>query len=349
MSVIDLESFLADISPDAPSGDNLEYDPAFIELEQASQGKPEVQYGNTITPAEPPDWKIVKQLSLDLLGRCRDLRVAVHLGRALLNLHGYLGFADGVHLLAAWLETRWDSVHPQLDPDDDNDPMLRVNTLASLVDGETFLRDLRDIPLISSRVHGRFSLRDIDIVTGELEVAEGADKPAIGVVEAAFDDVGPEVVAKLHQALLQIQGDVVQLESILTSRVGAAQSLDLSPLGKMIRRALNFVANRAVNLAVTVKADPAILMSDMSESLTQMTVVSPPQGIVGEVRNRDDVLKVLEKLCDYYSRHEPSSPVPLLLQRAQRLATMSFLEIMQDLAPDGMNQVRQVSGTQNQS
>ncbi|NWC18792.1 type VI secretion system protein TssA, partial [Pseudomonas gingeri] len=35
-------------------GQNLEYDPQFLELEEEALGKPEVQYGDTITQAVEP-------------------------------------------------------------------------------------------------------------------------------------------------------------------------------------------------------------------------------------------------------------------------------------------------------
>ena len=37
------------------------------------------------------------------------------------------------------------------------------------------------------------------------------------------------------------------------------------------------------------------------------------------------MIRLLDKICDYYSEHEPSSPVPVLLNRAKRVAKMSFL------------------------
>ena len=55
-------------------------------------------------------------------------------------------------------------------------------------------------------------------------------------------------------------------------------------------------------------------------------------------------MRTLKLICDYYARSEPSSPVPLLLKRAQRLATGSFLDILRDLAPDALTQVEKVLG-----
>jgi type VI secretion system protein ImpA len=53
---------------------------------------------------------------------------------------------------------------------------------------------------------------------------------------------------------------------------------------------------------------------------------------------------MLDKACEYFHRYEPSSPVPLLLERAKRLMSKDFVEILRDLAPDGIAQFEVVSG-----
>ena len=57
-----------------------------------------------------------------------------------------------------------------------------------------------------------------------------------------------------------------------------------------------------------------------------------------------DVMKALDRICEFYAKTEPSSPVPLLLKRAQRMAGMNFLEIINDLTPDSIHQVNLVAG-----
>ena len=54
---------------------------------------------------------------------------------------------------------------------------------------------------------------------------------------------------------------------------------------------------------------------------------------------------MLDRICEYYSLAEPSSPVPLMLRRAQRLAAMSFIEIIEDLSPEALTSVHNVTGT----
>ena len=165
---MDIDKLLQDVSPEAPCGEDLEYDPAFVEMERAAHGKPEQQMGDTIIPAEDPNWREVRSKAEELLGRTRDLRVVVQLGRAVLGLEGMVGFTDSLALLKGLLETQWAAVHPQLDPEDDNDPTLRVNTIVTLCDPGTTIKQLRETALVSSRAMGRFSLKDVQIATGKL-------------------------------------------------------------------------------------------------------------------------------------------------------------------------------------
>ncbi len=68
---------------------------------------------------------------------------------------------------------------------------------------------------------------------------------------------------------------------------------------------------------------------------------------LGAINNRADVMRALDLLLDYYQRQEPSSPLPLLLKRARGLVSKDFLEILQDLAPDGLAQARAIRGPES--
>jgi len=69
-----------------------------------------------------------------------------------------------------------------------------------------------------------------------------------------------------------------------------------------------------------------------------------PRSAPGEVRTRDDVMKALDKICEYFDRHEPSSPVPILLRRAKKLVNKSFMELVRDMASNGVSQVEVFRG-----
>lgn len=343
---MDIDAFLTDIEADAPCGPNLEYDPEFLELEQAVLGKPEVQYGDTITPAVPPEWKVVKRLALGLLGRSRDLRVAVSLSRALLALEGMPGLANGLSLIQRLLEQHWDSVHPQLDPDDDMDPMLRINSLATLADSG-FLREVKEGSLLVLPGLGPFSLRELEVANGELQPAEGETKLELHSIAAALGDADPDRVAAATAGLAASCDSATQIEVNLVRQVGTSQALNLDALVRLLRRGRDFFTDQS---AVDAPADDGGAY-DGGEAGGEGEAGGgggggrPARaGISGDIASRADVVRMLDKINQYYQQYEPSSPVPLLLERAKRLVPKNFFEIMEDLAPDGLTQLLVVSG-----
>lgn len=349
MSIIDVESLLSEITADAPCGEDLEYDPHFAEMEKQAQGTPERQYGQTIIPGEPPDWRGVRQTALDLLKRTHDLRVAAYLTRSLLNTEGLSGFVDGLALMEGLIERHWDSVYPQLDPDDDNDPTLRINTIVALCDPDATLRALREMPLVSSRALGRFSLRDIEIAAGVLSpttAKEQAEPPTQAKIDAAFQDAGPEDLKAAAGAIVEAMTRAERIEALLTDQVGASQAPDMSALGKALKEIRHVLTAQMQRLGVSMVE--MTLDIEVADGLTPETPggAGPAQRVVvGEIANREDAIRMLDKICDYFQRYEPSSPVPFLLRRAKNLATKDFMEILNDLAPSGTSQADLIFGS----
>ncbi|MDB5949995.1 MAG: Type secretion system protein TssA [Massilia sp.] len=347
VSKLDVDTLLREIDPAAPCGPNLEYDPLFVELDQEVLGKPEVQYGATVTAAMPPDWKAVRRMATDLFGRSRDLRLAVHLMRANLALFGTDGLADGLHLVERLLEERWDSVHPQLDADDDMDPMLRINSLAILADLGTVLKDLKEATLVVLPGLGPLSLRTLEISSGELPTPVGEVKIVPASIEKSLADLDETSLGRSVDILTRALGSVVNIESLLVRRVGSSQALNLDALTRPLKRGRDFLgqqlaARQAGREPVADETDTGGAGRPGANTGGQQRGAST--GDSGEIANRADVMRMLDKLIKYYQQHEPSSPLPLLLERARRLAPKSFIEVMEDLAPDGLAQLKVIKG-----
>ena len=68
----------------------------------------------------------------------------------------------------------------------------------------------------------------------------------------------------------------------------------------------------------------------------------------GAVHSRDEALRALEAVADFFRRHEPSSPVPLFIERASRLVSKSFIEALADIVPDAVSQARSAAGLQRE-
>ena len=317
-------------------GQNFEYDPQFLELEEEALGKPEVQYGDTITQAIEPSWKRVMVLALPLMERSRDLRLAIWLTRAQLNLNGIAGLAAGLQLVQALLENCWDGLHPQLDPDDDNDPLLRINILAFLCEPTGLLRDLLDAPLVSARSVGAVSLRQVESASGEPSDGENLN---LAIIDGAFAEADPQDLNATEAALAQALKHSVQIEQLLTEKVGVGRAIDLSGLASLLRRAGEVIRRRLPGAAPTEAAPVAVATAPIA--------VAAPQAVRGEINSREDARQTIDRLCTYFQTHEPASPVPFLLQRAKKLIDKNFMELLQDLAPDGLAQLALVSGIRN--
>ena len=337
MSAIDVEQLLREIGPDEPCGPDLEYDPAFLELNRIAQGKPTQEMGGQVIPGEEPDWREVKNRATELLGRSKDLRAGTLLTRALLRTDGLQGFSDGLALLRGLVERQWASVHPRLDPEDQNDPTIRVNTLLALADRDLTLTALRAVPLADSRRVGRFNLRDHEIATGVLPKPEEGG-PDVTTVEAAFLDMDVAQLQATAEAAASALEHLKGLEAALDAEAGAA-SADFSATRNTLRSMNQLLATqlgrRGVGEGAGAEAGAGEGGGEAGGAGGQA---------VGGIRTREDVVRVLDQVCDWYQRTEPSSPVPLLLQRAKRLVTMNFVELMQDLSPGGMNELNKIAG-----
>lgn len=347
MSVLDASALLQPTLPEEPCGPDLQYDPDFISMESASQGKPEQQYGDTIIPAESPDWKEVKRLGLALLERSKDFRIACHLGRAMLATDGFAGFGDCLSLIRGYIEQYWENVHPQLDPEDDNDPTERVNIVASLSDKLTTVALLLDAPVVSSSMLGKFSMRDVLVAKGEMP-SQGEDPaPEMTAIEAAFLESDSEVQREQIRIVEACHEDALAIEAAVTDRVGATNAVSMELLSETLRSILDFL------LAHFQSEQPPIEDSegsgDVAGPVSAQRGSSPsPAGAAptstAEIRSREDVQRALDRICAYFERYEPSSPVPLLLKRAKRLVNMSFIDILEDLTPEGVAQARVIGG-----
>ena len=357
MSVIEVDSLLTEISAEAPAGADVEFDPAYFELEKMAQGTPESVMGDEVKPAEEPEFREVKQSALALFEKTRDLRVAMILTTALLKEDGLVGFRDGVALVKGFIEKLWEQFYPKLDPEDNNDPTIRVNILKGF-DGDGSGADLykfklrvRGAILTNSQQRiGKFSYRDIQIAKGEIPApppVEGQAPPAeMSLINAAFEDTTTEDLQTTQATLQEIIDLISGIDSALGEKIGAGVGPDFTGLRDVCQQVKGFIdeqlAGRGVGEATPTSDEEAA--ADGGGEGGAPAARGGGVAISGEIGSRQDVIRVLDKICEYYARFEPTSPVPIFIQRAKRLVTMSFVDVIKDLAPDAMSRIEIFTG-----
>ncbi|HVZ87482.1 MAG TPA: type VI secretion system protein TssA [Polyangia bacterium] len=339
MPLASLDTFLAPISGPDPCGPNMENDPAFVEFEISTRGKPERQMGKTIQPAEDPDWKALTRNATGLFAHTKDLRVCVHLARALLRTDGLTGLSQGLTLVSGIVQGYWDGVHPRLDPEDGNDPTMRISILAMLAAPDV-IAAIRTTPIVSSRRVGRFSFKEIEALQAK---ANGGSSPN---VEAAIMDCELEPLQADAAAAAGALAAVKNLEAAVAQRVTDGSFTDVEPLRTLLQKVAGFLEVALARRAPPVVAGPATAEGspEAGKEAGQEVPAMPSPSVPGEIRSREDVLQALSRISGYYQQHEPSSPVPLFIERCKRLVTMSFIDIVKDLVPDAVKQVEVLKG-----
>ena len=382
MAIIDVDSLLAEISPESPCGKDIAYDVEFFNLERLVEGTAEIQIGDLVKESEDPDWNKVCESSLELLKSSRDLRLILYLTLAALCLEGFSGFCDGLALLCGSLERYWDDLFPRLDPDDDNDPVERMNIIGALSPPKTAMSDqdpmkfglrLMNVPLCrpdDPRLP-RPSMRDILMASGEVQTpdSEGANVPSMQLIDTAFEQAEISALKDTDQVLQRCLEHLNTLDSLLVERVGSAAAPDFSELENLLKRMQSktnaYLERRGFGADGSLLKQIQTKMGSYLERKKSGTNKHPGEenerddsnpgetavqgALSGVITSKEEVLKALEMIVNYYEQNEPSSPVPLLIKRAKRLVGRSFMDIIRDLSPDAVSQVKMVSGEEEES
>ena len=310
----------------APCGPDLEYDNDFLALNQAATGKPESTFG----PAEAPDWRSVVEQAEDLLGRSRDLRLAVLWLRGKLHTSGYGALAVGLRLINGLIEQLWDHVHPLPDPDD-GDPYARINTLTTLREAEGLIGDLRESRLIQDRAVGELTIRSLLVALGQLQAGEGESTPSkdqiTGMLRAAIER-SPGLRAQCQDAVSLARA----LIALANDKLGNAAAPDLRPLYTLAHGVVSLLPAEDGEGAGPGSAeggggtDPG----GSGEGGKAMRSLS------GSINSREDAIRAIDMICTYLERSEPTNPAPLFLRRARQLIGHNFLQLIKALAPEAL-------------
>lgn len=344
MADFDLEAYLAPISEDAPCGDtDLEYDDAFMELDRIAKGEEERQSGDELIPARDPEWKDVRKVATGLMGRTRDLRVGMHFARAEAALDGVLGFARGVALLRGYVERHWEAVFPRLEPGDDFDP-TRVNAIAPLGASDGLLGIMRRAVLVEARNVGRFSLRDLDVAEQRAPAPADGMAATLELLRGALSEAGEEFGRTHSEALAAALEDMKALVAIFRS-TPSGMGPDVEELEALLRRGLSFLQSGLESSTAGAEEVAAESSGDegQDDNLARASGGGGRAG-GGELRTREDAKRILEQVCVFLERTEPSNPAPILIRRARALLDRGFFDIIQNVAPEALVEIQKLAG-----
>ena len=337
METLGIDPWLEPLDGEA-CGPDMEYDPAFLTLEQAAAGKPETQFA----PAEPPQWQVVREVSEELFGKTRDLRVSMPWCRAVLNIEGVEALPAALKLLGGQIDRFWDELHPRNDPDD-GDAFARLSVLGSLDKLDGLLGDVRQSLLIKDRRLGGLTIREIEIALERLGPRADEAPRTRAQITGMLGEL-PELTARLRTWHADSMAALKALQKVMNERFGIENATDVKALRGMID-ALNEVLPEVIeNEGSGEGGDSGGGDAEGGDAPNSSAPRRRGGGGMGAIESRADAVKAINLICAYLEANEPTNPAQMLLRRAERLIEKNFMQLMRELAPDAMSEVAKIMG-----
>lgn len=324
----EVESLLEPISADAPCGADLEDTQLLAGFDGYRL------FGNaTPLPKETP-WREIRDKSREALGQSRDLRLLAHLAAAVLRVDGLGAFCELLTVTDRWLSERWDVVYPRVT----DDAVLRKNALNCFADRMGVVDGLRRAPIVSHRQFGAYSLRDLELAHGQLKPGENdPPAPTTAQIDAALTGTPVDELAALAASVTAASTALRNVVATMQSKGGFESAPDLDLLLKPLTGVEKLLSDHLPSRAATEGSAAG---------------AEAPAGVavaVGSIKSRDDAVRAIDAAAMFFRKNEPSSPVPLLLERAKRLVSKSFLEVLEDIAPESLTEVKKIGGVRTEN
>jgi type VI secretion system protein ImpA len=291
-------------------------------------------FGEQVPLSASVDWREIKTKSFDAIkSKSKDLRILGHFAVAALHTDGWAGYLGSLGVAARWIKQYWTDVYPRVD----DDAIMRKNALNSFSDPISVLDGIRRTPIVENRQIGRISLRDVDLASGQQQPTELDTAPADQAqVAAVFSATSTAELSALSARITAGLADLKAIDAAMTEFGGTDASPDFDRLLKMLSRINGLLVEQLtgrVELGAEVQAEGAAVDGTAASG-----------AAVGAIRSRQDALRALDAVALFFKQTEPSSPIPMFLERAKRLVGKDFLEILADIAPDGLATARSVGG-----
>ncbi|APW38285.1 hypothetical protein RD110_14695 [Rhodoferax koreense] len=318
------------ISEFEPCGPNLEYDHEFAVLLARMVPRADAQYGSFVGLAEPPNWAEIERDCRRLLLRSHDINLLVWLCRARTRLAQAPGLAQSLGALSQVLHAWPDAVHPQIVLDGEREPAVRANALAALADAEGLLGDVWEI-VVAHNTALRLTVRDVERAFAVPPVPQalspGAVSRQLAALRVAAHGAPPGRDETTIDCLAEAARHVSDIDAWAKAQLGD-DAPSLVPLSRALRP--------FVDQAQAAPAPPVVAVAPVIAPGSPAFSKSPAGGPA--TQGRTEVLASIRGARHWFERHEPSSPVAVLLKQAERLVGKRFSQVAGCIPPELLQQ-----------
>ena len=359
--VIDLKSLLAPISEDNPSGEYMRYSGVYDEIGEARREDEALGKEDLGMELKTADFSRVIELAVPVLEKeSKDLQISAWLAEALVKEEGFAGLRDSLKLLSGMQEKFWETLYPEIDEGDmegranaiawmDNQAALAIME-AGIIDGEGYsYLDYQDskkyylpdnLEMLEYEEQNKFKALEAEAIKENKVTAEKWSK-AVAATRRAFSE-------ELNVAIKECQEELQRLNRVIEENFDVNQSPSLRNLQKIL---LDIATETGKILKLKREEEPdetddqTIEGEDSADGADGSAGGSFSSGR-GAIQSRQDALKRLSELAEFFRKTEPHSPVSYLVTRAVKWGNMPLESWLQDVIKDEsiLFQIRQTLG-----
>nr|WP_294553743.1 type VI secretion system protein TssA [uncultured Rhodopila sp.] len=338
----------APLPGDTPAGADLRQDfspqSLYYRLRDARAEAREIERRTDNDPAAdagiPTQWRTVRDLAVKALReQTKDLEIAAWLTEALVRLDGLQGLAAGSSLIADLARDLWDhGLYPRPDEDGIETQVAPITGLNGQGNDGTLMQPLRKTVLFPGADGAPVTYwqycqsEDLETVT---DAARRKQRLAANVIPladmaTAARQAGGARWTAVRASLKSALSGWLRMAEILEEKAGS----DAPPTSR-VRDLLNAVLKIA-----TTYAPPEPETADETPPGTEAANGAPGAAVAVSAASasrpvtREDMLRELEKIADFFRRTEPHSPLAYTLEEAVRRGRLTWPELLSEVVPD---------------
>jgi len=348
-ATIDIGSLLKPVSDSAPAGTDLRADVSptsiYFRLKDARSGARAAERRADSEGGVPgllPEWQTILNLApKSLTENSKDLEVAAWYIEALVRARGFAGLRDGVQLARGLIEQYWDSFFSLVDEDGLATRLAPLGGLNGQGNEGTLIQPLRMVSVTKSRDEGVLAVYHYDqarALANLADPAQRARREAAGEISmerfmVAVNESGGDFYVSLLEDLDGGLAELALLGTALQERAGRD-----APSTSDITKVLSSIRDAVATFAADLVARALAAAAQRAESGQAADGASPASGggggTGGPLRSREDALRALQQIAEYFRKYEPHSPMATSLDEMVRRAKMPFAELLAELLPD---------------
>ncbi len=356
-ATIDVEALLAPIPGDNPAGESLQYAGLYDEIREARRADDDLNQGDWKRENKVADWPQVIELAVDALTtKTKDIQVVAWLTEALLMEKGLPGLRDALKVMNGLQKAFWDQLFPEAE---DGDLEARANSLAWMERQAAIA--LATVPLTKAsgqnynyREYEESRAYDVPETEGDpdrlallRQKAESEGKTSGEAFRKAKAATRRPFYEDLLVQIGEVRAELKTLNSVIDEKYGR-QAPALLALGKGVDGIHGF-AERTVKekrISEPDQAAPGEAPADAPAAASGQAAGYGPVIAVGAIRSRQDALRTLGQVADFFRQTEPHSPVSYLVQRAITWGQMPFESWLAEVVKDSgtLESIRETLG-----